>query len=493
MALAAEKLFTPSDYFNFKTTPFEHQREAFDFAMDMENFLLGDEQGLGKTKQSIDIAVARKQAYKFKHTLIVCGVNGSKRNWEKEVGIHSDEKVHMLGRRVGKRGRVWPGSSKDKMEDLELMNQGEIEPFFIITNIETLRNRELAWSLGRLCDKGIIGMVIIDEIHKAKNPESKQGQAIQLLEPRFRLALTGTPLMNHPVDLYNPMKWLGHVKGSFYQFKKTYMNLGGSSGEKVIGYKNLEHLRGKFEPVMLRRKKDDVLDLPPKNRDIEWVTMGPKQTQIYNEVRDYLIQNIDEIKAATNPLTRLLRLRQATAHTGILSSKISESAKFERMMEMVEQNVANGRKTIIFSNWATVVDMAMETLNEYNPAKITGSVNDRDAEIEKFMEDDSCKVILGTIKAMGTAFTLTAATEVIFLDKPWTMADTEQAEDRAHRIGTTGTVNIRTIVCEGTIDERIEEILEEKALVAKAVVDGDEDTIQLLNVNTDDLIDRLLW
>lgn len=493
MTMTAEKLYAPSDYFNFKTKPFDHQIEAFNYAMDNPNFLLGDEQGLGKTKQSIDIAVGYKQAHKLKYCLIVCGVAGSKKNWEKEVGLHSNEKAHMLGRRVGKRGTVWPGSSKDKMEDLEFMNQGQLDSYFIITNIETLRNKELAWMLGKLCEKGIIGMTIIDEIHKAKNPDSKQGVGIQKLQSRFRLALTGTPLMNNPIDLYNPMKWLGHVKGSHYSFKHTYQRMGGKSGEKVLGFKNLDHLRSKFEPLMLRRKKEDVLDLPPKMRSYEYVEMTPKQALIYNEIREDIIRNIEEIKAASNPLTRLLRLRQATAHTAILSNTIQESAKFNRMKEIIEENVANGRKTIIFSNWASIVKMANQVLSKYNPAIITGEVSDRDAEIEKFQTDDSCMVISGTIRAMGTAFTLTAATEVLFLDKPWTMADQEQCEDRAHRIGTTGTVHIRSLVCENTIDERIEEILEEKALVSKAVVEGDEDTIELLSIKTEELIDRLLW
>jgi SNF2 family DNA or RNA helicase len=109
---------------------------------------------------------------------------------------------------------------------------------------------------------------------------------------------------------------------------------------------------------------------------------------------------------------------------------------------------------------------------KYNPAYITGSTKDRQAEVERFQEDAKCKVIIGTVGAMGTGLTLTAASTVIFMDKAWNMATVEQAEDRAHRIGTTGTVNIISLVCKDTIDEHIEAIVESKKFLAEELVDG---------------------
>lgn len=479
----------PSEKFNFKTEPFQHQIEAFNYAMENKGFLLGDEQGLGKTKQSIDIAVARKNEHGFKHCLIVCGVNGSRFNWVREVTTHSNEKSFMLGRKIGSRGKVYDGSTKDKLADLDK----DIKEFFIITNVESMGNEDIQEKLKELTENGTIGMVIIDEFHKAKNPEGKRGRGIHKLNPQFKLALTGTPLMNQPLDLYNIMKWLGVIKCAYYTFKNVYCDFGGKGGYAITGYKNLADLRRRFEPVMLRRKKEDVLDLPEKIRTTEYIEMTPKQKQLYAEVRECILANINQIKLSPNPLAQLIRLRQVTAHTSILSHTIYESAKFDRLEELVEEIVANDKKAIIYSNWTNVTDILYEKLEKYNPAIVTGAVSDREGQMDKFQNDESCKVIVGTIPALGTAFTLTAASYVIFMDKPWNPANTEQAEDRAHRIGQTNTLQVITLACKDTIDERIEEIIEEKAELVQGLIEGDDDVISRLNIPTEELLDRLLF
>ena len=143
-----------------------------------------------------------------------------------------------------------------------------------------------------------------------------------------------------------------------------------------------------------------------------------------------------------------------------------------RLQELVEELVENGQKAIVFSNWTDMTAPAAQRLARFNPAIITGETKDRVAEQDKFMKDESCKVIIGTIGAMGTGLTLTAANTVIFLDSPWTRAAKEQAEDRAHRIGTKSNVNIITLVCKDTIDERIEQLVESKGEMADMMVDG---------------------
>lgn len=473
--------------FKFKTQPFEHQIESFDFALSKNKFLLGDEQGLGKTKQAIDIAVNKKLTEKFKHCLIVCGVNSLKYNWLKEVGIHSDESARVIGSKVNTKGKLKDGSMKDRLADLN----SDLSEFFLITNIETLRNKDIAEKLKEMTSKGIIGMTIIDEIHKAKNPQSAQGKAIHNLKSDFKLALTGTPLMNKPIDLYNILKWIDAEKSSFYAFKNRYCVMGGYGGYEIVGYKNLNDLKEKLKDNMLRRKKDEVLNLPSKVRQTEYVEMTAKQAQLYKEVLNGIKANIQEVKLSPNPLAQLIRLRQVTAHTSILSQTVNESAKLERLKEILEELSENNQKAVIFSNWTNVTDMLERELKAFNPAVITGKTDDRMEQVEKFQNDANCRVIIGTIGAMGTGLTLTAASTVIFMDKPWNMANTEQAEDRAHRIGTTGTVNIITLVCKDTIDERIEEIIEEKAEMAKALVEGDTDALARLD-DPAQYIDRLL-
>lgn len=469
----------PVANYDFKTQPFPHQIECFEYSMKHPKFLLGDEQGLGKTKQSIDIAVARKT--QFKHVLIVCGVNGLKHNWVREINTHSNERGHILGSKILK-GKLKEGSVKERLADLNR----EIDDFFLITNIETLRDKDIQGRLEQLTKSGTIGMVIIDEIHKCKNAQSQQGKAIHCLKSNYKLALTGTPLMNQPIDLYNVLKWLELEKHSFYQFKKFYCVMGGYGGYEIVGYKNLDQLRSNVERVMLRRKKDEVLNLPPKLRQIEYVEMTAKQSQLYKEIRSDIEANLNEIVLNPNPLAMLIRLRQVTGHPGILSNTITESAKIDRMKEIIEELVANGQKAIVFSNWTEMTDIVRKELSEYNPAVITGQIKneERDAQAQRFQNDPKCHVIIGTIGAMGTGLTLTAASTVIFLDKPWNMANTEQAEDRAHRIGTTSTVNVITLVCKGTIDERIEEIIEEKADMADALVEGNFEKLDRLQLMT---------
>ncbi len=470
------------DNFEFKTKPYEHQIKGFEYGLKKDKFLIGDEPGLGKTKQAIDIAVAKKLSRNYQYCLIICGVNGLKYNWEREIEIHSNETSHMLGMKTNSKGKKVIGSSADKLASLYNLSND----YFLITNIETLRNKEIVNKLKELIDNKIIGMIIFDEIHKSKNPSSQQGKGLLKLLPETRIALTGTPLMNSPLDLYIVLKWLDAENHSFYQFKNYYCVMGGYGGYEVVGYRNLNKLQDNLDNLMIRRLKKDVLDLPPKIYNVEYVEMSKNQTQIYREVEEYIKSNVDKIKVSGNPLAQLTRLRQATAHTEILSTKIKESAKLDRLEEIIEELVLNNEKAIIFSNWTSMTNPTLERLKKFNPAIITGETVDRTSEQDKFMNDESCKCIIGTIGAMGTGLTLTAASTVIFLDSPWNRANKEQAEDRAHRIGTNSIINIITLVCKDTIDERIEDLIMKKGKMADALVDG------LIEFNRNEVVDFLL-
>lgn len=472
--------------FEFKTDPFQHQVDGFNFGLMHDRWLLGDEQGLGKTKQVIDIAIAKKLQRGYKHCLIICGVNGLKWNWVNEIKTHSNESGWILGQRTNKSGKVTIGSNNDKLQDLYDIDK--IQDYFIITNVETLRVDEIAQEVQALCRDKTIGIVAIDEIHKCKNPTSQQGKGILKLQPECRIAMTGTPLMNTPIDLYIILKWLGEENHSFYAFRNHYCQLGGFGGHEVIGYKNLGELQDRLNEVMLRRLKKDVLDLPEKLYINEYVEMSNKQWQIYNAVSSDIKENIDKIKAASNPLAELIRLRQATGYTGILSSTVRESAKLDRMEELVEETLQNGKKVVIFSNWTQVTDVVYDRLiDKYSVGLITGETpdNSRQAIVNNF-QNGNIDVMIGTIGAMGTGLTLTAATVEIFMDEPWTMAAKEQAEDRCHRVGTSENVTIYTLMCKGTIDERINELVMKKGAMANALVDGK------VSFNRPEIIDFLL-
>ena len=463
----------------FKTKPFPHQLDGIRFGLNHDRFLLCDDQGLGKTLQIIDLVECLGD--KVQKALIICGVNSLKYNWREEVSKHSNEKGYVLGTRYRKNGKEYLGSTKDKINDLSNLPDHK----YIITNIETLRlgankigkyeyDFPIANKIKELCNDGTIGLIAFDECHRAKDSTSLQGKAMLEISAPHMIAMSGTPLMNSPIDLYFPIKWLGYENHSLFEFKRHYCRLGGYNDAEIMGYKNLDELRSLVDQIMLRRLKTEVLDLPDKIEKLEYVEMSSKQSKLYLEVQQNTKTLIHQIRMSNNPLSMLLRLRQVTGWCGIIDESIQESAKMQRMIELVEDIVSNKQKAIIFSNWTSITEVAIKLLSKYNPAYITGDVKqeERMNEVDRFQNDERCKVIVGTIGAMGTGLTLTSAQNVIFLDEPWTKALKNQAEDRAHRIGTKGTVSIITLMCKDTIDDRIHDLIEKKGKMSDALIDG---------------------
>lgn len=463
----------------FKTKPFPHQLDGIRFGLNHDRFLLCDDQGLGKTLQIIDLVECLGD--KVQKALIICGVNSLKYNWREEVSKHSNEKGYVLGTRYRKNGKEYLGSTKDKINDLSNLPDNK----YIITNIETLRlgakkigkykyDFPIANKIKELCNEGTIGLIAFDECHRAKDSTSLQGKAMLEISAPHMIAMSGTPLMNSPIDLYFPIKWLGYENHSLFEFKRHYCRLGGYNDAEILGYKNLDELRSLVDQIMLRRLKTEVLDLPDKIEKLEYVEMSSKQSKLYLEIQQNTKTLIHQIRMSNNPLSMLLRLRQVTGWCGIIDESIQESAKMQRMVELVEDIVANNQKAIIFSNWTSITEVAVKLLSRYNPAYITGDVKqeERMNEVDRFQNDERCKVIIGTIGAMGTGLTLTSAQNVIFLDEPWTKALKNQAEDRAHRIGTKGTVSIITLMCKDTIDDRIHDLIEKKGKMSDALIDG---------------------
>lgn len=471
--------------FEYKTKPFNHQIEAFKYGLNKDKWLLGDEQGLGKTKSVIDLAVAKKIEKNYKHCLIICGVNGLKWNWVNEVHTHSNESAYILGQRI-KNKKIKIGSTSDKINDLRRLN--EIDDYFIITNVETLRNDEIIACMQSLIKDNQINMICADEVHKMKNPQSQQGKGFLKLKAETMIAMSGTPLMNNPLDLYIILKWLGYETHSFYNFKNHYCVMGGYGDYEIVGYKNLDQLQMQLNNMMLRRLKSDVLDLPEKTYIDEYVDMTPKQEKIYKEVSSEIKDNIDMIKSSPNPLSEMIRLRQATGYTGILSSTIKESAKLDRLEELVEDARENNHQVVIFSNWTQMTDVIVKRLNKkYSVGVVTGETKDEDRQsIRDDFQNGKTKVLVGTIGALGTGFTLTAGAVVIFTDHPWNMAHYEQAVDRCHRIGQTKDITIYNLMCKNTIDERIWELVKQKGALSDMIIDGIDIS------NRADVVDYLL-
>ena len=284
------------------------------------------------------------------------------------------------------------------------------------------------------------------------NGMCSQGRSVRQLNSKIRIGLSGTP-MNKAEDLWNILTWLRVEKRNFYQFKNRYCIMGGFNGYKVVAYRNLDELNKELNTVMLRRKKEDVLDLPPKIYTTEHIELTRKQRILYKEIRQGIVDNLDNILEIPNPLSCTVRLRQLTG--GLFGD---DNPKLERVKDMLEEITESGHKALIFSQWEQVTAVYKEALKDYNPAYIVGAVDpeDRQKEVDKFQNDPTCKVAIGTIGAMGTGLTMTAASYVFFIDKRYWDAENKQAEDRAHRIGTTNTVKrlLRALYKMSRIPER---------------------------------------
>ena len=453
--------------YDVKTKPLNHQLELIDYGLQHTNFLIGDEMGLGKTKEALDLSCIRKNRNEVHKVLIVCGDNSLKFNWLNEIKKHTNEAGWILGMRKNKKGKYKIGSTIDKITDLRNLCGS---CFYMITNIESFRNKDFLQAILEVNNK--IDMVVLDEAHKCKNPGAKQTKGFLNLKSKYMIAMSGTFMLNRPLDLFVPLSWIGYYKDSYWKFENSFLIK--DSWGNICGLKNTDLLRNMIIDCMIRRKKEEVLDLPDKIYTNEYIEMTDKQQDVYDDVIRGIRENLDKIRLSPNPLVEMIRARQATGYPGLLSTNCNESAKMNRLVDLVEQITANGNKCLVFSNWAEMIEVAANYLKDYNPAVISGRYNEQhilDSQ-EKFRNDASCKVICGTIGKMGTGLTFTEANYVIFLDEPWSKGIKDQAVDRTHRIGQTKKVTAITLLCKDSIDERINELVEQKGLITDMLIDG---------------------
>lgn len=473
-------------YNNYKTQPFQYQLDGIKYGCSHNNWLLLDAPGLGKTLQILYIAQELRARENLDHCLIICGINTLKMNWKKEVEKHTDLSCKILGERINKSGKLRIGGVKERAEDLsENLNE-----FFIITNIETLRNDDVVELIEHGPNK--FDMIVVDEIHTCKSPTSIQGKhLLKLKSAKHKIGLTGTVLLNDPLDLYVPLKWTNIDHSTYTNFKNYYCNFGGPFRNMLINFKHTDVLKDQLEKFSLRRTKE-LLELPEKTVIDEYIELNSGHDKFYNDIKKGIIDNIDKVKIdTTSLLTMVTRLRQATACPSILSTTDVVSSKIERAEDLIEQILSSDEKVVVFSTFKESVNLLNKKYTDCS-VLCTGDINDVDIakNIDKFQTDDSCKIMLATWQKMGTGVTLTAARYMIFLDTPWTYGVYEQAQDRIHRIGSKNSVFIYNLICKDTIDERVAEIVSSKQAMSDYIVDDKMTTasIDILRKYIEDLI-----
>ena len=490
LSLMKPKISKPDKDFDigpFKTTPYKYQVEGIQYGLNHDNWLLLDAPGLGKTLQMICLAEERKKRNNIEHCLIVCGLNTLKTNWEKEIHKHSNLDCVILGKKVNRKGKVYYGSIADRLEQLKQ----PIKEFFVIMNVETLRDKKILAELKKGINK--FDMVVFDELHVCKSNTSQQGKnLLAFTSAKYKVGLTGTPILNNPTDAYVPLKWIGEEKASASNFRYQYCEYGGPFGNEFIQYKNIDVLKEQLSSCSLRRTKD-LLDLPPKTIIDEFLDMSDKQQTFYDNIVAGVVDEVDKVTIrTTNLLALVARLRQATACPSILTTEQIPSVKLDRCHELVEELVASGNKVVVFSTFKQTLYELEQRLAGYSPLLCTGDITDDviSANIDAFQTDPSKTVMLATHQKMGTGHTLTAASYAIFIDTPFTEGAFQQACDRIHRIGSKDPVFIYNLICNQSFDERVHSIVQGKAAVSDYIVDDklDERTLDLLRKYIKELV-----
>jgi len=446
---------------------------------------LADDMGLGKTPQLIAFLLHLKEQNMLDSpTLVVCptSVLG---NWEREVkkfGPLLRTLVHHGDKRA--KGKTFARIVKDK--DLIITSYP-----LVFRDAATFQG--VSW-------QGIV----LDEAQNIKNPGAKQSQAVRQLDAGFRIALTGTPVENRLGELWSILDFLnpGYLGNQQFFQRRFAMPI-----EKFGDRDSLQTLRSLVQPFILRRLKTDkdiIQDLPEKQEMNVFCGLSAEQATLYQKLVDESlveIESADGIKRRGMILTLLLRLKQVCNHPAqyLKEKEIGNnkrSGKLLRLQEMLEEAIAEGDRALVFTQFAEwgkllqpylAQQLGGETLFLYGSTK----KQQREEMIDRFQNDpEGPRILILSLKAGGTGLNLTRANHVFHVDRWWNPAVENQATDRAFRIGQTRNVQVHKFVCNGTLEERINDIIESKKQLAEQTVDAGEDW--LTEMNTDQLRSLLL-
>lgn len=463
---------------DYKTQPYNHQIEGIQYGLNHKNWLLTDPPGMGKTLLVTYLAEELYDRGKINHCLIVCGIKSLNKNWVKEIKRHSKLDVTLLGQKVQKSGKIVVGSIADRQNHLKK----KIPEFFIITNIETLRDDNIIKLINKGANK--IDMIVIDEIHKCKNGSSKQGRnLLKANKAEYKIGMSGTLLLNEPLDAYVPLKWIGVEKSNQSTFKTCYYKYEGRFHNIFVGYRNLDILKDQLAQYSLRRPVD-LLGLPEQTIIPEYIEMDDDQAHFYENIKQGIIDEVDKVKINTTTcLAMVTRLRQATACPFILTTESISAIKINRALELIEEILGNNEKVVVFSTFKETLYQLQKNITNHKTLLATGDQSDNEISDAQdiFQSDKEHCIFLATWQQCGTGLTLTAARYVIFLDTPWTYGVFDQACRRIQRIGTKQPTFVYNLIVKDTIDERVSEILTDKQAIADYVID---DTLSEKNIQS---------
>lgn len=435
--------------------PFEHQKIAVTKLVSNKKYILADDMGLGKTGSAVMATIACKA----KKILIICPAS-LKLNWKREIEFYSEESVGIV------EGKKWQDGK------------------YVIINYDILKNFHKI-PKGREDHSHILkqgfDLIIIDEAHYVSNGKAKRTKLVNHLTTKIdRLwLLSGTPMTSRPMNYYNLLKLVGsRVAENWIHFVRRYCD-----GKQIFrGYRkiwltygatNLDELRDKTQDKVLRRLKEDVLDLPDKIiTPIQMNLTSREYKREMGEYQDWKREN--KTKGLSIQLAKLMTVRQIIA-----MEKVKETE------QLIEQAINQDKKVIVFTNFTDPL-LAIHEKYKKNSVILNGTMKkeDRQKSVDRFQTDDNIKVFIGNIKAAGVGITLTAAEVVIFNDLSFVPSDMSQAEDRAFRIGQKKSVSCIYPIYENTIERKIFNIVNNK----KSVID----TVMGDNIKEEDIMSQIL-
>jgi len=424
--------------------------------------ILGDDMGLGKTLQTLAHLLTEKQAGRLDRPALVVMPTSLIPNWIDEAARFTPQ-LKVLALHGSARQKDFAGLAE---YDLVLTTYA-----LLPRDLEVLQPQD--WSV-----------LILDEAQNIKNPISKAAQAARDLQAGQRLCLSGTPLENHLGELWSQFHfllpgWLGDSK-TFNRDYRTPIEKHGNS-------ERMQHLTARIKPFLLRRKKDQVAtELPPKTEIVHWVDLSDGQRDVYETVRVAMDKKVrDEIarsgvgRSQIIILDALLKLRQVCCDLRLIKTPLTAKAlragsgKLVSLMEMLEELLSEGRKILLFSQFTSMLALIEEELQQRGLAYslLTGETTDRRTPVKDF-QGGKVPLFLISLKAGGTGLNLTAADTVIHFDPWWNPAVENQATDRAYRIGQNKPVFVYKLIARGTVEEKIQALQQEKAILAEAVLEG---------------------
>ncbi|MBS0210288.1 MAG: DEAD/DEAH box helicase [Planctomycetes bacterium] len=433
---------------------------------------LADDMGLGKTVQVLALLEERRtrraKPGQPRQPSLVVAPKSLVHNWVEEAARFTPKLRVLNYTGLERNGKLGELSGVD----------------LIVTTYATLRIDIL-----KLKDIGF-DYAILDEAQAAKNSDSQTAKACRLLKADFRLTMTGTPIENHLGELWSMFEFLNPgMLGRTTRFQAL------STNGKKVATDALPQLAQALRPFLLRRTKEQVLsELPPKTEQTLFCELDATQRKLYDELRDHYRQSLDERiarqglkKSKIQVLEALLRLRQAACHPGLLDKKQTgeSSAKLDTLFAQLSEVLDAGHKALVFSQFTSLLAIVRKRLDaeRISYTYLDGKTNARQKVVERFQNDDTCRLFLISLKAGGTGLNLTAADYVFILDPWWNPAVEAQAIDRAHRIGQTKPTFAYRLIASNTVEEKILELQAQKRELADAIISADGSPISQLTAD----------